>query len=83
MLGIVEGAWHPGNKALERQLVKEMDTYGTLENPFSIEYLDCLLKRYGFIDQVRYISVNGFFTPNKRISHLVNFQQHLWMQPII
>ncbi len=33
-LGIVEGAWHPGNKALERQLVKEMDTYGTLENLF-------------------------------------------------
>ncbi|MDR3467819.1 MAG: class I SAM-dependent methyltransferase [Xanthobacteraceae bacterium] len=47
-LGIVEGAWVPGNKEFEEGLLAEMARYGTLENPFTQEYLDDLLRRHGF-----------------------------------
>jgi SAM-dependent methyltransferase len=61
-LGIVEGAWHPDYKELERALIVEMEKFGTLENPFSTEYLDYLLRRSGFIEIQRYSAVNGFFS---------------------
>lgn len=61
-LGVVEGSWHPDNKQLEAGLILEMERFGTLENPFSTEYLDYLLEKSGFIDINRYVSVNGFFT---------------------
>ncbi len=61
VLGIVEGSWQPGNSNLAAQLHDEMRRYGTLENPFSIEYLDRLLSETGFVDLTRYLSVNGFF----------------------
>ena len=61
-LGVVEGAWHPDFKELEAGLMAEMEKYGTLENPFSVEYLDQLLDQAGFIEVQRYVGVNGFFT---------------------
>ena len=60
-IGVVESAWHPDFKELEMGLMAEMKKYGTLENPFSIDYLDSLLKKSGFIDISRYVGVNGFF----------------------
>ena len=43
-----EEVWTPGNHALEQHCRDEMQRYGTLENPFSIEYLDYLLELHGF-----------------------------------
>lgn len=61
-LGVVEGAWHPDFKELEAALIAEMAKFGTLENPFSVQYLDHLLESNGFIDIERYVGINGFFT---------------------
>lgn len=72
-LGVVEGAWHPDFKALERALVAEMTKFGTLENPFSTEYLDYLLNKAGFVEVQRYAPVNGFFSANQLLQPLQNF----------
>lgn len=56
-----EGAWHPGNHALEKILEEEMARFGTLENPYTAEYLNHLLCKHGFEDVVRYHGVNGLF----------------------
>lgn len=60
-LGIHEGAWIPGNHEIERAIEDEMKRYSTLENPFTAEYLDYLLKKKGFIQVDRYYQVNGLF----------------------
>jgi ubiquinone/menaquinone biosynthesis C-methylase UbiE len=56
-----EQAWSPGDHAIEQACRKEMRQYGTLENPFTTEYLDFLLRAHGFRQIIRYHSVNGFF----------------------
>ncbi len=38
-----------------------MRRFGTLENPFTPEYLDYLLREHGFVDVCRYHAVNGYF----------------------
>jgi 2-polyprenyl-3-methyl-5-hydroxy-6-metoxy-1,4-benzoquinol methylase len=60
-LGIIEGAWNPGNIALEAALNEEMKNYGTLESPFTPEYLDFLLQKNGFTEIERLVGINGFF----------------------
>lgn len=72
-LGIVEGAWHPDFKALEQSLINEMAQFGTLENPFSTEYLDLLLTRTGFTEVQRHVAVNGFFSQSQLDQPLHNF----------
>jgi SAM-dependent methyltransferase len=57
VLGISEGAWIPGLRAAEALLDEEMRLYGTLENPFTTEYLDYLLQRHGFANIERYHGV--------------------------
>lgn len=60
VLGVCEGAWEPGNTSLEAALDEEMVRFGTLENPFTREYLDYLLTKHGFTSIQRYHSINGF-----------------------
>lgn len=59
VLGVSEAAWTPGHRATEESFEREMERFGTLENPYTIEYLDHLLSRSGFIDVERYHSFNG------------------------
>jgi len=55
VIGIDEAAWVPGSsQALEEKLEQEMLQYGTLKNPFTVEYLDYLLRRNGFTEITRY-----------------------------
>lgn len=61
VLGVSEWAWEPGDRELERQLEEEIARFGTLESPFTREYLDALLDRHGFVDVRRYHSINGLF----------------------
>jgi SAM-dependent methyltransferase len=72
-VGITEGAWHPDFKNLETTLINEMARFGTLENPFSSEYIDHLLESSGFIDIQRYVAVNGYFTARQLTQPLQNF----------
>lgn len=61
VLGVSESAWIPGNRQLEEQLEEEVARFGTLESPFTQEYLDHLLTRHGFEQIQRYHAVNGLF----------------------
>ena len=61
-VGVVEGAWQPGARAMEQALIAEMASFGTLENPFTQAYLDEVLETAGFVEIRRYGGVNGFFT---------------------
>lgn len=65
VLGISEAAWEPGNRALEALLDEEMERFGTLENPYTQEYLDYLLAKHGFVDVERYHCINGFIPASK------------------
>jgi SAM-dependent methyltransferase len=56
-----EGVWLPGDPNMTAVIEKEMAEYGTLENPYTREYLDHLIARAGFERVVRYHGVNGFF----------------------
>jgi SAM-dependent methyltransferase len=61
VLGIVEAAWRPGCVEMERELTAEIEKFGVLENPFTVEYVDQLLGDMGFIHIERFTGVNGFF----------------------
>jgi SAM-dependent methyltransferase len=62
VLGVTgEGAWWPGHHELEAALEEEMVRAGTLENPYTREYLEYLLHGHGFEEIVRYHGVNGYF----------------------
>ncbi len=56
-----EGAWRPGNRVMEQFFDDEMERFGVLENPFTVEYLDYLLEESGFESVTRYEGVNGLF----------------------
>jgi hypothetical protein len=58
LICIHEGAWNPGNMIFEKTIELEMQTYGTLENPFTIEYLDFCLKSHGFKYLERYNTIH-------------------------
>jgi len=61
VLAISEWAWKPGDINLETQLDAAMARFGTLENPFTQEYIEWILKAVGFVHIVRYHGINGFF----------------------
>jgi SAM-dependent methyltransferase len=61
VLGVSEAAWVPGDRHLEAKLDEEMRQFGTLESPYTVEYLDFLLHRHGFVDIRRYFAINGLF----------------------
>jgi ubiquinone/menaquinone biosynthesis C-methylase UbiE len=60
-IGVYEAAWEPGNREQERVLAEETAQYGTLENPYTTEYLDWLLARHGFGNVTRYYMANGLY----------------------
>jgi SAM-dependent methyltransferase len=62
VLGVTgEGSWIPGNRQQEDSLREEMARYGTLENPFTFEYIEYVLRKHGFKQVARYHGINGFF----------------------
>jgi 2-polyprenyl-3-methyl-5-hydroxy-6-metoxy-1,4-benzoquinol methylase len=60
-LFILEGDRPPAGSATEDELIGVMRRYGTLESPFSREYLHALLDEHGFAVVGDYVSVNGLF----------------------
>lgn len=56
-----ESCWNPGDRALEDQLDQEMATYGTLESPFTRDYLTHVLREAGFVEIEFFHALNGFF----------------------
>ena len=60
-LFILEGDRPPPGSATEDELREVMGRYGTLESPFSRDYLRALLDEHGFAVVGDYVSVNGLF----------------------
>lgn len=73
---IGESNWQPGNAQQETLLNEEMARFGTLESPFSYEYLNFALHKAGFTEITRYHGVNGFYpvsaedTPIKNVADI-------------
>jgi SAM-dependent methyltransferase len=55
---IREGARPAPGSAVERQLIEEMELYGTLESPFDPAYLDEVVEKAGFIDARRFVEID-------------------------
>lgn len=60
-----ESRWYPGDRALEAQLDTEMATYGTLESPFTRDYLTHVLREAGFVEIDFLHALNGFFSASE------------------
>ena len=52
--------WHPGNEEQERFWLEEMERFGTLESPFTHQYLEYVLGSNGFTQVTRHHAVNAF-----------------------
>ena len=61
VLFILEGDRPAEASATEEELLEVMRRYGTLESPFSREYLRALLDEHGLAVVGDYVSVNGLF----------------------
>ena len=61
LLFILEGQKPSAGSATEDELREVMRNYGTLESPFSDDYLRTLLEDHGFAVVGDYVSVNGLF----------------------
>jgi len=61
LLFILEGQKPAAGSATEDELSDVMRQYGTLESPFSGDYLRSLLDEHGFAVVGDYVSVNGLF----------------------
>jgi SAM-dependent methyltransferase len=61
LLFILEGQKPSAGSATEDELREVMSDYGTLESPFSDNYLRTLLDEHGFAVVGDYVSVNGLF----------------------
>jgi SAM-dependent methyltransferase len=57
-LYIHEGVKPPPGSEAERNLVAEMERYGTLESPFDPEYLVAVVEQAGFVDVRRLVEVD-------------------------
>lgn len=57
-----ESRWNPGDRALEDQLDAEMASYGTLESPFTRDYMIHVLREAGFVEIDFLHTLNGFFS---------------------
>ena len=61
LLFLLEGQKPPAGSATADELRAVMREYGTLESPFSYEYLRALLDEHGLAVVGDYVSVNGLF----------------------
>ena len=77
ILGVHEAAWLPGDPKMEAAIEAEMTEFGTLENPFTRDYLNHLLDTLGFVQIERYHQVNGLFSITEEHKNLREIAQSL------
>ena len=76
---IHEGVRPPPGSEAERNLIAEMETYGTLESPFDPDYLEEVLQRAGFVDVTRFAAVDELFDlsrPKEAVHRLEHQLRH-------
>lgn len=69
--------WIPGHAEQERFWMEEMARFGTLESPFTHEYLTEVLGQHGFRDVRRHHSVNGLIAVEDAARPAAEFAGHL------
>lgn len=67
--------WIPGNIEQETAWLEEMDAYGTLESPFTADYLTWVLELTGFRDVSMHHSVNGMIPVSREAEPVRDFAQ--------
>lgn len=65
--------WIPGNTEQESAWRAEMELYGTLESPFTADYLVWLLGRHGFVDIARNHLVSGLVPTDREAEPVRSF----------
>lgn len=65
--------WIPGNVEQERAWRAEMAAYGTLESPFTADYLTWLLGEHGFVDIKRNHLVDGLAPTEREAEPVIAF----------
>jgi SAM-dependent methyltransferase len=66
----------------ERQLIAEMEEYGTLESPFDPEYLVAVLGEAGFTQVTRFAAVDELLNVSERARELQRIEERLENPPM-
>jgi SAM-dependent methyltransferase len=74
---IHEGVRPEPGSAGERELIEEMERYGTLEAPFDPEYLAAVLGECGFVDVERLVEIDALMAPTRPAVALANVTRQL------
>jgi SAM-dependent methyltransferase len=71
----------PGSEG-ERELIEEMEQYGTLESPFDPDYLVEVLGEAGFVDVTRLAAIDGLFDVSDTQSELGRIRTRVEYPPM-
>ncbi|HET8653172.1 MAG TPA: class I SAM-dependent methyltransferase [Gaiellaceae bacterium] len=66
----------------ERELIEEMEQYGTLESPFDADYLLAVLGEAGFTDVKRFAAIDGLFDVSEARGELDRIETRLRYPPM-
>jgi SAM-dependent methyltransferase len=79
---IHEGVRPPEGSEGERQLISEMEEYGTLESPFDPVYLVAVLEEAGFTQVTRYAAVDELLDLSDRTRELQRLEARMENPPM-
>jgi SAM-dependent methyltransferase len=79
---IHEGVRPPEGSEGERELIAEMEAYGTLESPFDPEYLVAVVEEAGFTQVTRYAAVDVLLDVSERTRELQRIEERLDYPPM-
>ena len=66
----------------ERELIAEMEEYGTLESPFDPEYLVAVLEEAGFTQVTRFAAVDELLDVSERARELERIEARMEYPPM-
>jgi SAM-dependent methyltransferase len=79
---IHEGVRPPEGSEGERELIEEMEEFGTLESPFDPNYLVAVLEKAGFTQVTRFAAVDELLDLSERTRELQRIQARLQNPPM-
>jgi SAM-dependent methyltransferase len=79
---IHEGVRPPEGSEGERQLISEMEEYGTLESPFDPDYLTAVLEKAGFTQVTRFAAVDELLDVSDKTRELQRVEARMENPPM-
>ena len=79
---IHEGVRPPEGSEGERELIAEMEEYGTLESPFDPDYLVAVLEEAGFTQVTRFAAVDELLDLSERTRELQRIEERIENPPM-